>query len=60
VKASVTISPMSYQLQSINLSATKSRIQGNAKRLFPCQFLYIRQENEDERGFNATCMLVTQ
>jgi hypothetical protein len=50
VNESVTISPVCYQLQSINLSASKSRIQRNAKQLFHCQFPCVKQENEDERG----------
>ena len=52
VKESVTISPVCYQLQSINLSASKSRIQRNAKQLFHCQFPCVKQENEDERGWS--------
>ena len=54
VKASGTISPGSYQLQSKPLNASKSRIQGNAKQLFQCQFLRTKQENEDERDWSPT------
>jgi hypothetical protein len=57
VKASVTISPGSYQLQFKPLNASKSSIQGNAKELYHCQFLCIKQENEDERCWspNSIC-----
>ena len=54
VKASVTISPGSHQLQFKPINGSKSRIQGNAQQLFHCQLLCIKQENEDKKGWSST------